>query len=51
MTESLLYNELERIWKEADMAKLNVLAWYLPRGIKENHKKTSVKIARLWAKI
>jgi hypothetical protein len=44
-------DELERIWKEVVVAYFKVLSWHLPGGTEKNHKKTSVRIAGLWAKI
>jgi hypothetical protein len=32
-------NELERMWKEAVMAKFKVLSQHLPGRTEENHKK------------
>jgi hypothetical protein len=34
-----MINKLERIWKEAAMAKFKVLSWHLPGGTEENHEK------------
>jgi hypothetical protein len=31
-------DELERIWKEADVAKFKVTSRHLPGGTEENHK-------------
>jgi hypothetical protein len=42
---------VERIWEEAVVAKFRVLSRYLPGGIKENHEKTTVRIAGVWAEI
>jgi hypothetical protein len=32
-------NELERMWKEVDIAQLEALPWSLPGGTEENRKK------------
>jgi hypothetical protein len=41
MIARLINNELERMWKEAIVAKFKVLSRHLPGGTEENHKKQS----------
>jgi hypothetical protein len=36
-------NKLDRTWKEAIMAKFEVLFWQLPRGTQENYGKLQDK--------
>jgi hypothetical protein len=37
-------DELERIWKEAAVAKVKVLSQHLPGGTEESHEKSPVTI-------
>jgi hypothetical protein len=37
-------DELERIWKEAVVAKVKVLSQHLPGGTEESHEKSPVTI-------
>jgi hypothetical protein len=38
-------NELERIWKDAIIAKFEVISWRLPGGAVESYKKRELTIA------
>jgi hypothetical protein len=31
-------NEFERMWKEAVMARIEIILWYFSTGAEENHK-------------
>jgi hypothetical protein len=38
-----VHNKLERMWKEAIMAKFEILSWQLPIDTKENYGKPQHK--------
>jgi hypothetical protein len=50
MTQLLINNVVESIWKEPVMADFKILSQHLPGEIEENHEKP-VRIACLRAKI
>jgi hypothetical protein len=39
LNDGLVSKEMERMWKEVVMAKLEILSWNFPGGTEENHRK------------